>query len=153
MNKKILVMLSLVLILCIGTVSAFDLGSILGGGSDENETVTVEGFDFNIPEGFSENPDYAVDNETVDDGISYKMNGKSYEKGNDVFVILVTEYEGMEVTDEVVSLIGGDSKTINGIDGYLKEDGDYQVFSYPKDGKLIVISATDEDIIGEVLMG
>ena len=150
MNKKIFAILSLAIIaiVCAGTVSAFDLGSFFG---DSDETVTIDGFDFNIPAGFKENPDYAIDNET-DGGDSYIMNGKSYEKGSSVFVILVTEYDGMDVDDEIVSLVGGDPFTVNDVDGYLKEDGEYYVFSYAKDNKLVVISANDQDLFKDVVI-
>ena len=51
MNKKTIFGISLILIaiFAIGSVSALDFGSILGG--EENETVTIDGIEFNIPDG------------------------------------------------------------------------------------------------------
>ena len=53
MNKKAIFGISLILIaiFAIGSASAFDLGSMFGGGG--NETVTIDGIDFNIPAGFN----------------------------------------------------------------------------------------------------
>ena len=55
MNKKILAILVLLIVATsISAVSAFDLGSLFGGA--QNETVTIDGVDFNIPAGFQEDP-------------------------------------------------------------------------------------------------
>ena len=153
MNKKIIFGASLVLIaiMAIGSASAFDLGSLLGGGG--NETVTIDGVDFNIPEGFTEDPDEATDNETNEQsGISYITNGKVYEKDGIYVALLVADYGEYKVTDEIAGAVGGEATTINNVSGYLTTDGIYKVFNYAKDDKLVVISANDEDVIADFIM-
>jgi hypothetical protein len=154
MNKKIILGLSLVLVavIAMGSVSAFDLGSMLGG--EENETVTIDGIDFNIPDGFTEDPKEATINETNEQsGITYITNGKVYEKGSTVVALLVADYGKYKVTDEIAQSVGGDAKTINNVSGYLSTDGIYKVFNYAKDDKLVVISTTDEDAIADFIIG
>ena len=158
MNKKIILGLSLVLIaiMAIGSVSAFDLGSILGGDDEdvaENETVTIDGIDFNIPAGFTEDPQHATVNEQKEvSGITYVTNGKLYENNDTIVALLVADYGEYKVTDEIAQSVGGDAKTINNVSGYLTTDGDYKVFNYAKDDKLVVISATDEDVIADFII-
>lgn len=153
MNKKIIFGVSLVLIavMAIGSASAFDLGSLLG--SDANETVTIDGIDFNIPEGFIEDPKEATINETNEQsGITYITNGKVYEKDGVIVALLVADYGEYKVTDEIAGAVGGEATTINNVDGYLSTDGIYKVFNYAKDDKLVVISANDEDVIADFIM-
>lgn len=155
MNKKIILGVSLVLIavMAIGSVSAFDFGSLLGEDA-ENETVTIDGIDFNIPEGFTEDPNHATVNEQKEQsGITYVTNGKLYEKGNTIVALLVANYGDYKVTDDIAGSVGGERTTINNVTGYLTTDGNYKVFNYAKDDKLVVISATDEDAIGEFIIG
>ena len=154
--KKSIFAISVILIaiIAIGSVSAFDLGSLLGGGDDsQNQTVTIGGIDFNIPDGFTEVVNQSTVNETVDQGaISFTNNGKVYQSKDDVVAILVADYGEYKITDEIVGSVAGDAKTINNVSGYFKTDGAYKVFSYAKDNKLVAISATDEAVIGDFLI-
>ena len=60
MNKKILAILALLIVAAsISAVSAFGLSDIFGGA--QNETVTVDGVDFNVPAGFNEDPTNTTD--------------------------------------------------------------------------------------------
>ncbi|WP_405267664.1 hypothetical protein [Methanobrevibacter sp.] len=137
-----------------GSVSALDFGSFLGGDDGENQTVTIDGIDFNVPDGFIEDPNHATVNEQKEQsGVTYITNGKVFEKGDTVVALLVADYGDYKITDDIVKNVGGDAKTINNIDGYFKTDDNYKVFSYAKDDKLVVLSATDEDAIGEFLIG
>ena len=153
MDKKIIFGLSLVIIvvIAIGSASAVDFGSILGG--EENETVTIDGIDFNIPDGFKEDPDEAIVNDTKEQsGITYVNNGKLYEKGTTIVALLVADYGEYNVTDDIAKSVGGEAKTFNNASGYLTTNGIYKVFNYAKDGKLVVISSTDEDVIADFIM-
>lgn len=142
MNRKIFFTLALVAIM---------LASISFVSAEQN--ITIDGVDFHIPDGFAEDPNHETVNEHHSQGsVNYVTNGKLFEKGNTIIAILVAEYEGFEVSDDVVANVGGDAKTINGVDGYLKQDTIYYVFSYEKDGKLVTISSTDEDEIGDFLI-
>lgn len=154
--KKSIFAISVILIaiMAVGSVSAFDLGSILGSSDDgQNQTVTIDGIDFNVPAGFSELVNESTVNETVEEGvITFTNNGKVFESKDDVVAILVADYGELKITDEIVGSVAGDAKTINNIQGYLSTDGIYKVFSYAKDNKLVVISSTDEGVIGDFII-
>ncbi|MGX8694227.1 MAG: hypothetical protein ACSW71_04895 [Methanobrevibacter sp.] len=154
--KKSIFAISMILIavMALGSVSAFDLGSLFGDSDDsQNQTVTIGGIDFNIPAGFSEVVNESTVNETVNEGgIPFINNGKVYENKNTVVAILVADYGDYKITDEIVGNVAGDEKTINDVHGYFKTDGAYKVFSYAKDGKLVAISATDENVIGDFII-
>lgn len=152
MNKKILfaVCLAILAVFAIGSVSAFDLG-FLSGGSEE--IVTIDGIDFKIPDGFSEDTDEEIVNETsVQSGVSYLTNSKYYQKDGAIMVILVADYGEYEVTDDIAKEVGGDAATIAGVDGYLKKDGFFNVFDYAKDGKLVVMSTNDKNLFEEFII-
>ena len=154
MNKKTIFAISLILIaiFAIGSVSAFDFGSLLGG--EENETVTIDGIDFNIPEGFTEDPNHETVNQTNQQGtITYITNGKLYEKGNTIVTMLVADYGEYKVTDEIAGSVGGDAKTINNVNGYMSQNDEFYVFDYAKNNKLVVISANDENVISDFIIG
>ena len=154
--KKSVFAISVVLItiMAIGSASAFDLGSLVGGSDDgQNQTVTIGGIDFNIPAGFTEVVNKSTVNETVDEGaIPFTNNGKVYQSKDDVVAILVADYGDYKITDEIVGNVAGDAKTINNVSGYFKTDGAYKVFSYAKDDKLVAISVTDEGVIGDFII-
>ena len=152
MNRKILFTLSLVIlaIFAIGSVSALDLGFLSG---DSEQTVTIDGIDFKIPDGFTEDSDEEVINESnVQSGITYLTNSKLFEKDDAIMVILVADYGEYKVTDDIAKEVGGDATTIEGVDGYLKEDGFFYVFDYAKNDKLVVLSTNDKDIIGDFII-
>ena len=85
-------------------------------------------------------------------GINYTTNGKLYENGDTYVAILVADYGDYKVTDDVAKSVGGDEQTINNVKGYLTTDGIYKVFHYAKDDKLVVISTTDENVIGDFII-
>ena len=154
MKKSIFaISIILVAIVAIGSVSAFDLASLFGGDdSSENQTVTIAGIDFNVPAGFSEDTNYSAVNQTVDEsGVSITNNLKTFVNNNTVVAVLVAEYKDFNITDEIVGIVAGDAKTINNVSGYLSTDGNYKVFSYVKDNKLVVISTNDENVIGDFI--
>ncbi|MBQ2637336.1 MAG: hypothetical protein IJG09_11715 [Methanobrevibacter sp.] len=152
MNRKILFTLSLVIlaIFAIGSVSALDFGFLSG---DSEQTVTIDGIDFKIPDGFTEDADEEVINESnVQSGITYLTNSKLFEKDDAIMVILVADYGEYKVTDDIAKEVGGDATTIEGVDGYLKEDGFFYLFDYAKNDKLVVLSTNDKDIIGDFII-
>ena len=156
MNKKIILGLSLVLIavMAIGSASAFDFGSLFGGGSDTNQTVTIDGIDFNVPAGFVEDENQSTVNEKNQiSGVNYTTNGKLYQKGETYVALLVADYGEYNVTDEIAQTVGGTPRTINNVNGYLTVNGIYKVFDYAKDGKLVVISTTDLSALEDFIIG
>ncbi len=138
MNKKILG----VLLVLIATVA---IGSVVYA----SETVTIDGFDFNVPDGFTEDESHETVNvEKEIGGIKYVNNGKLFQNSEgDVVNILVADYGDYEVTDEIAAGVADEPKTIGGIDGYIQQNGTFTSFDYAKDGKLVVITTNNEDAI------
>ena len=64
-----------------------------------------------------------------------------------------SDYCQYKVTDDIAKSVGGTPKTINNVNGYLTTDGKYKVFNYAKDDKLVVISATDENVLSDFIIG
>ena len=154
MNRKTIFGISLLLIavFAIGSVSAIDFGSFLGG--EQNQTVTIDGIDFNIPDGYKEDPNHETVNQTNQKGIiTYITNGKLFEKGNTIVNILVADYGDFKVTDEIAASVGGVAKTFNNVNGYISQNGQFYVFDYAKNDKLVIFSSNDEDAIGDFIIG
>ena len=170
MNKKLFAMLILAIlaIVSIGGVYAFDLGSLL----DDGNTVTVDGVKFNVPDGFEEifNNNTKQYNKTVDN-IPYFSEIKNYVYDNDTLSLTVSKNPTHKATDDTARHYGGESETINGIDGYLDyhpqtvtkfRSGNYiytfttypyYTFAYAKDDKLVVVSASEKEYFADVLIG
>lgn len=177
MNRKIFAILIIVslAIVSIGGVYAFSLGDIMDnvsqGDFGSKNVVTVNGIDFNVPDGFDEIITNSTKqyNRTVDD-IPYFSTIKNYGDGNDTISISVCENEDHKATKDTARGIGGDSETINGVDGYLKfypknvtrfRSGNtlftityppHYTFAYEQDGKLVVITTSEKDYISEVII-
>ena len=154
MNRKIIAILALLVVaIGMGAVSAFSLSDLTGSSSDA-EMVTIDGIDFNIPAGFVEEEDLSLDgvvNETQ--GIKYTTWGKTYVNDeNKVISIGVATYDGVEVDDEIAKYIGGDRLSINGVDGYEYNVGQFEGFAYAKDGKLVIISTNDGSVLDELIV-
>lgn len=151
MKRKILA-ISIVLIgvMAIAAVSALDLADTFDENTTKNQTITIEGIEFNVPEGFIEDPNHEIVNETKETfGVKYTNNGKLFEKNDTYVSLLVADYGKFNMTDMIASIIGGNPKTINSTSGYMSDDGDYKVFHFVKNNKLVVISAADENVIGD----
>ena len=153
MNKKALIIFSLLMVVLSTTaISAFDLN---GWGNDsQDEKVTIEGIDFNIPAGYTEDEDLAVDgqvNET--NGIEVTTWSKTFSVSDDDFVsIAVAEYDGVEVDDSIPEIVGQDAKTVNGIDGYDYSFGPMDGITYAKDGKLVIVMVMGEISLEDVII-
>lgn len=143
MDRKIIALLIFLTIVCAtSAVSAEDL-----------KNVTISDVTFNIPDGFSEDKSNEIINETVSEsGVTYVQNAKLFEKGNDVIVMLVSDYDGYDVTEDIIKSLGGTEKTINNVSGTIKDDSGFKVFSYEKNGKLAVISLTDEKYLEDIIV-
>jgi hypothetical protein len=153
MNRKILAILALLIVAAsISTVSALGLEDILGSSSEAQE-VTIEGIDFNIPAGFVEDEDLAVDGEVNESqGVKYTTWGKTYAKGNDAISIGVATYDGVEVDDSIAEYVGSDELSVNGVDGYEYNVPPFEGFVYAKDGKLVIISVSDAKFLEDIVV-
>ena len=139
--KKILAILAiLVLAVSVSAVSAFGLDD-LAGGSSQPQNVTVDDFEFPMPAEFKENVTFDVVDEKT-----YCQKAFQNEKG-DFVSILVGDYGEYTVDDDVISLMGGEKTTISGVDGYISENEGIHIFAYPKEDKLVVITADNENDI------
>lgn len=168
MNKKLfaLLIVAILAIVSIGAVNAFDLGSLLGGGN----TVTVDGVNFNVPDGFEEVVRNTTTkyNKTVDN-IAYFSEIKNYKRDNDTLSLSVSKNPTHKATDDTARHYGGNSETINGVAGYLEYHPQnvtrfvsgnyiytittypYYTFAYAKDDKLVVVSASEKEFISDAV--
>ena len=153
MNKKIIAVLSLLIVVAgASAVSAFGFDDILGGDSN-NETVTIDEFEFNIPAGFVEDTNYSKENVSASVGvIDYTYDQKLFERGHVAVSILVADYGENKVTNDVVGAIGGNETTIAGIDGYLDYNNNIYSFNYAKNDKLVTITSSDKDVISDFII-
>ncbi len=134
MNKKILLTLSLALIAIVMATAV---------SADEN--VTIDGIAFNIPDGYTEDIDSEIVNETdSDDGVNYVTNGKLYENGNNIMTITVSTYDGVNATEKVLSSMNGEDLKINNTEGKIVDLGFISIYCYLKDGKLVSLSSDNQ---------
>lgn len=151
MNKKIFTVFALLIVVTsISAVSAFDLGGLFGIG--QNETVTIEGIDFNIPAGFKEDSTntFNIIEGFIDEG--YDFDGKVYSKDNTYVGIFVYNYNSSGAAgDDFLSSFANET-TINDVGGFMEfEDNDY-VFAYTKDNSIVLIVSNDKDVIGDFII-
>lgn len=142
MNKKIFAVLAIFAIAMVGCAYAAD--------SQDNTTVTISGLNFTVPEGFSEDVEEAVVNESgSDDQYTFVTNEKMFENADDVFLISVSTFD-QNITDDYIKDFGEET-TIGNVTGYFEDLGFLALFSYIEDGQMVVITASDQSIIEQVL--
>lgn len=147
-NKTLILAIAIIFIsvFAIGSASALDLFA-------NQETVTIDGIDFKIPDGFSEDSSQELVNEPQSQGgIDYVVNGKTFNNGLSEVAILVADYGDFKVNDDVLKALGGEKTTLNDVEGYQYESDGYYIFNYQKNDKLVVISSSDENIISDFLI-
>jgi hypothetical protein len=156
MNKKILAIFALLIVAAgMGAASAFDLGSLAGDSStSEAQNVTIDGIDFTVPAGFEEDPALAIDGEVNEtEGVKYTTWGKTYANDDgDVISIGVATYDGVKVDDAMPEVIGNGELSVNGVDGYKYDVGPFKGFTYAKNGKLVIISLTDDSLLKDIVV-
>lgn len=152
MNKKILAILALLIVAAsISAVSAFGLSDIFGGA--QNETVTVDGVDFNVPAGFNEDPTNTTDDVVKplkDEGA--QISSKGYIKDDTVVGLFVINVTNGLTNEQALQAMGGDETTINNVTGYiLKSEGTF-MFNFEKNDRVVIISSNDKNVIGDFLI-
>ena len=85
-------------------------------------------------------------------GINNIISSKTFESDDAIAVLMVADYSPNKVTDEIVSFVGENRTTINDVDGYISLRDGYYVFNYENDTRMVIITATDENIIGDFLI-
>ena len=152
MNRKILAILALLIFVAgISAVSAFDLSDIFGGG--QNETVTIDGVDFNIPAGFELDPTNTTEKAVeplIKEGA--QISSKGYIKDDTAVGLFVVNITNGLTNKQALEAMGGNETTINNVTGNLKQDEDVFLFNFEKNDRIVVISTTDEKLIGDFLI-
>ena len=144
MNKKILAFLGIFAIVMIGCAYAADSADSL------NNTITISGMNFTIPEGMTEDIAEEVVNETgADENYTFVTNSKTLEDNENVVIITVATYD-QNLTEDYINDIG-EKTTINNITGYLEDQSFFALFSYIQDNDLVIVTANDKNLIEEVL--
>ena len=152
MNKKIFTIFALlIVVISISAVSAFSLGDLFGMGS-QNQTVTIEGVDFNIPAGYKEDSTntFNIIEGFIDEG--YNFDGKVYSKDKTEVGVFVYKNDASGSGDNDILSSFTNQTTINDIGGYIEfEDNDY-VFVYTKDDCIVLIASNDQNAIGDFII-
>ena len=137
MTKKILLALSLAL-----------MAIVMASAVSADEKVTIDGIDFNIPEGYTEDVDSEVVNETeTDDGVTYVSNGKFFDNGNYTMLLLVADYGDANATEAAFAEVEGENLTIQNTTGKLVDLGFLKIYAYLEDGKLVTLTTDGPDEI------
>ena len=144
MKKKILALLGIFAIVMIGCAYAADSTDSL------NKTITVSGINFTIPEGMTENVTEEVVNKTsADENYTFVTNSKTLEDDENVVIINVATYD-QNLTEDYIKDIG-EKTTISNTTGYLEDMGFFTLFSYIQDNDLVIITASEKNLVEEVL--
>ena len=156
LNKKVLVLLSLFLVVAsMAAVSAFNVSDLFLSGS-ATKNATVEGVNFNLPDGFSEVDASSSKNEVLNNSyLDLNMSTQVFmnDKGDNI-EISVSDSSLIKADDSIAETIsmGGIKTQINGVDGYNFDVAGYSGFTYAKDGKLVVVSASDKELLNDVII-
>ena len=169
--NKIAIMAILVIfaIVLAGSESAFDLSSLNPCADNGSEDITVGGIGFYMPDGFTENEEYKMENESGSVNPDVTMSAAGFEdstKDNAIYILVANYGQSNNTTEKVVKLaqtMDGKAKTINGHQGYLGEQTNDQAaamnmtqgtvysFVYEDNGNLVSITATNETYFNEVI--
>lgn len=134
----------------IAIVAVIAVLAIAGGAlTQEDKIVTVDGVNFTVPSGFEEDLDGEEINLSDSSGaVNYVINSKAFIEDDDIVTLFVANYGEHKINESFLSELGGNAKTINGVEGYyMVEDDDVHTFAYVKDGKLVMVISNDEDVI------
>ena len=169
--NKIVIMAILVILAIVlaGSASAFDLSFLNPCDVKESQTITVGGIDFSMPDGFTENEEYKMENESGSVNPNVTMSAAGFEdntKDNAIYILVANYGQSSNINEKVVKLaktMDGKAKTINGHQGYLGEQTNDQAgamnmtqdtvysFVYEENGNLVSITATNETFFNEVI--
>lgn len=140
MDKRMFAVFGLFLVAMIGCAYATD---------SADNTVTISDVNFTIPDGFTEDVSEAIVNETdSEDGTNYVTNGKTFENGDNYLLISVSEYE-QPVTEDIIKDLGEKTTINNNVTGYFEDLGLLSLFTYIQDGKVVVVTSNDKNVIME----
>lgn len=118
----------------------------------KGEKVTIEGIDFNIPDGYKEEKSLSIDKHRQENlgkatGIITQKTFLNSAKDNITIAAIV--YENGQTNDKLASQLGP-AKTVNGVKGYMYTDNG-NAFCFVKDGKLGMILA-DDSLLDQIVV-
>ena len=131
----------------------------------ESNTLTIDGLNFTIPDGYSQvesekdasgvDEDGEVDTEDIDGTVVDSSTTCDFKNGAGDEITVEVGAKANNEKIESINPANSEQKTIAGKDGYLIKDTDdgrqeYK-FEYLEDGKIVKIVASSEDIIGQVI--
>lgn len=92
-------------------------------------------------------------NENVNDYVVFKTadHVKGYINDTDYINIFVTEYNGTELTEDLINYMNCTSKDISGVQGFLYHDDTGYTYTFAKDNKVISIQSDNEALIAPVI--
>jgi hypothetical protein len=143
--KKFLIIFSLLVLSCMIIAQVSAEGNV--DYSNESENITFEGVNFTIPEGFGQ----SKENQDYDD---LGSNGQTCfyinEANGEIVITVISDWMGMNV-DELYK-DGATKAEVNGHEGWNYTDGDLHYFGYVHDDKGILVGATNQTRLFEVII-
>ena len=168
--KKIgIILLVLMTLTCtFGAISAEDSVSFSSKSSSSsvqivNNNLTMNGINFNIPDGYeeveqesdsnSDDDDYDDEKKEDIDGTQVDNTVKSeFKNSNKEEIKIVIGEKSNNQKIESINPPNAEQKTINDKEGYLINDNGKAVFEYIQDGKIVKIEAVNEDVISQIIV-
>ncbi len=174
MNMKKILILGLILIAVGSTLTAISAGNIVSTTSEnvvlENNKLTINGVNFNIPEGYEEiESDVDTSGSDGDNDGDDDTNDVEDIDGTAVDKVISADFKnsagdkieidvGIKANDEKIAEINpvnSEKKSINDKEGYLikeTDDGKTQYkFEYLEDGKIVKIVTNNEDLLSQII--
>lgn len=123
-----------------------------GDVSIENDQLSIQGFDFTIPEGFVENESAQRVAEDGKDGFEgFKISNVEFNKGEE-FIVIKVVFGDVDIDEE--SYTPADDtvpKEVAGVNGWFTEYNDSVSFDYIADGKIVEIFAPNEEMLADLI--
>lgn len=150
MNKKIIAICLMLAVVSLSLTALTASDDLLAN----DETLTINGIEFNIPAGYTKDMDESKMDYVVDD---YNKASTYILKNGDKMINITVGYSttGGEITE--YQNIYGTNKTISGVDGSFltdssKIDNNEVAFLHALRGKSVYISAPDEATLSQVIV-
>ncbi|RAP54550.1 MAG: hypothetical protein BZ137_01600 [Methanosphaera sp. rholeuAM130] len=141
-------------ILIAGLASATNIGH--SGGADPDRGISIEGIEFNIPNGYMKNESKSIVNQSnSSENMTYVLNQETYVNvAGEEIVITVLKFDDYDVDSQMLYRIcqGADEKKIMGYPGYMTGNENFAQFAYAYDNRGVSIQAPNEKVINQVLV-
>ena len=138
MNKIKLLPIILMMFLAIATVTANETNTT---------TITFEGVDFTIPDGFNQSKDHEDYNDLGSEGKTcFYVN----EANGQIQITVISDWMGISL--EELYKDGATKSQINGHEGWNYTEGDLHYFGYVQDDTGILVGVTNETRLFEIII-